>query len=112
MNSAIKLLRPELKNEASHENSQKNEVLITRRLPHAGLCSVHDIYNGPNGKGIMISLIEGCHLGEWLAIEKRSVAATAEERVDLLRKVADAIRYAHEILEGEPVVHLDRSPRT
>ncbi|MEI6987201.1 MAG: hypothetical protein WCK65_13840, partial [Rhodospirillaceae bacterium] len=52
---AIKVLKPEiLHNVANREmmmQSLRNEVNISRRLRHANICAIHDLYDGPQGFG-------------------------------------------------------------
>ncbi|HET7506308.1 MAG TPA: WD40 repeat domain-containing serine/threonine protein kinase [Kofleriaceae bacterium] len=81
------------------------EALITARLEHPGIVTVHEAGRWPDGTPFYaMKLVSGRPLRELIAERK-----TAEERLGLLHHViavADAIAYAH----GRRIVHRDLKP--
>jgi formylglycine-generating enzyme required for sulfatase activity/tRNA A-37 threonylcarbamoyl transferase component Bud32 len=107
---AIKILKPEILTSAVNlelmKQSLRTEVLISRRLRHQNICAIHDLYDGPEGFGTVMDLIEGVELRDWMNDHLNDLLDTAPQRLDLLRKVAEALAYAHTL-----IVHRDLKPQ-
>ncbi|MEI8394063.1 MAG: SUMF1/EgtB/PvdO family nonheme iron enzyme [Rhodospirillaceae bacterium] len=107
---AIKVLKPEIINSARHREmfarSIRNELVISRRLRHAGICAIHDIYDGPRGFGVVMDIISGGELRDWMNDHLNDRVATADLRLVFLRKIAEALAYAHTL-----IVHRDLKPQ-
>src|ERR1700743_3637059 len=67
---AIKILKQAHQDDRRYIESLRREVLISRRLRHTNICPIHDLYEGERGVGIVMDLIEGHDLKDWLK-EKR-----------------------------------------
>ncbi len=113
---AIKILKPEiLSSESNRElmkQSLRTEVLISRRLRHQNICAIHDLYDGPEGFGTVMDLINGLELRDWMNNHLDDLLDTAEIRLELLRKIAEALSYAHTPTSDFPgIVHRDLKPQ-
>lgn len=107
---AIKLLNPKAVDSESAlallRESLFEEVRISRSLPHPYICRVHDPYDGADGQvGVVMSYISGMTLRAWMDARKGRLADTIEERLGLLRKLAEALIVAH-----RGIVHRDLKP--
>ena len=107
---AIKILKPEILTSAANrelmKRSLRNEVLISRRLRHQNICAIHDLYDGPEGFGTVMDLIDGVELRDWMNDHLDERLATAGQRLDLLRKISEALAYAHTL-----IVHRNLKPQ-
>ncbi len=107
---AIKILKPEILTSADNlelmKQSLRTEVLISRRLRHQNICAIHDLYDGPEGFGTVMDLIDGVELRDWMNEHFHDLLDTAELRLELLRKIAEALAYAHTL-----IVHRDLKPQ-
>ena len=63
---AIKILKQAHQDDRRYIESLRREVLISRRLRHTNICPIHDLYEGERGVGIVMDLIEGHDLKQWL----------------------------------------------
>jgi len=102
---AIKLL-----NEQAHKHEalvvgMQQEVLISRRLRHKYICPIHDIYEGERGLGIVMDVIDGQDLKDWIEEQKSQFLVTVQDRLDLLKRMCDALNMAH-----QHIVHRDLKP--
>ena len=102
---AIKLL-----NERARENKRlvegmAREVKISRDLYHPCICPIYDLYEGAEGTGIVMKLLEGTDLGHWLARNKGNILPTAPQRLHLLTRLTEALAVAH-----TTIVHRDLKP--
>jgi eukaryotic-like serine/threonine-protein kinase len=111
---ALKALRPELISDADTVERFRREVLVTRDIPHDGLCRVFDLIEHQAGpqpdfpSGVMVpcltmQLLEGETLEEWLATRRPMSPAAARP---LIAQIADALEALHEA----GVVHRDLKP--
>jgi tetratricopeptide (TPR) repeat protein len=98
----IKLLPPELVNEATAQRFQR-EMLVTARLQHAHILPV--LSAGAHGRLLyyLTPFVAGDSLRQRLALHG---ALPIEETVRLLREVADGLAFAHD----RGVVHRDLKP--
>ena len=112
---AIKILDPNaLERVASAEaliESLRNEVKISRRIRHRYICPVHEIHHDSRGLGVIMDFISGVTLRAWMDARKGQLAETAEQRLELLRKLADALAVAHDgVSRDGGIVHRDLKP--
>lgn len=113
---AIKLLNPEaVKRVSSLEvlrESLLDEVRISRSLPHPNICQVHEFLDDADGRvGVVMSYISGVTLRAWMDGRKGRLADTVEERLGLLRKIAEAVAVAHRGTKTDRgIVHRDLKP--
>ncbi|MEX8493140.1 serine/threonine-protein kinase [Sphaerotilus sp.] len=80
-----------------------DEARAAARLSHAHIVTVHDAGVSPDGAYIAMELLQGKDLSQMLRSGWRP---TAEQAALIVRRVADALSYAH----GKGVVHRDIKP--
>ncbi|MBF0383956.1 MAG: SUMF1/EgtB/PvdO family nonheme iron enzyme, partial [Magnetococcales bacterium] len=102
---AIKILREKLVSNVNIVRSLHQEVTISRKLRHEYICPIHDVYNGSQGIGIVMDFIDGMELSEWLKANKRKRLETAAQRLEILKKLTIAFKYAH-----KHIIHRDIKP--
>ena len=102
---AVKILRPELCADAGQIDAMRREVLISRALRHPNICPIHDLYEGPQGIGVIMDLLEGQDLKQWLAASRGRLLETLAERLTAFRRVAEALAIAH-----RRIIHRDLKP--
>lgn len=114
---AIKLLKAEHGRRQEVVDALHQEVKISRFLRHACICPIHDVYDGVNGIGIVMDFIDGVELSHWQKKNKGRLLDTAADRLTLLRKLSEALAYAHSAVvktddgvELEGIVHRDLKP--
>lgn len=106
---AIKLLHASIAKQPVLRRTLHNEVLSSRELrQHPNIAVVHDFYSGVRGFGIVMEYIQGCELRDWMDEHDsaEAIAQTAQQRLQLLRIVFDALAYAHRVM-----VHRDLKPQ-
>lgn len=84
----------------------KAEVNISRSLRHPNICAVHDLYEGEEGVGVVMDIVRGSELRDWMDANANALLATAPQRLDLLRRLTEALKVAH-----EEIVHRDLKPQ-
>lgn len=99
---AIKLLQP---GPYRHSESEqlREELRLLARLEHPGIARLID--GGISTQGwpyLVMEYVDGVHIDQWCAEQKLD----RQQRLQLLLKVCDAVRYAHSKL----VVHADIKP--
>jgi serine/threonine-protein kinase len=92
----------------AHERTRLTERVLDEaraaaRLSHAHIVTVHDAGVSPDGAYIAMELLRGKDLSQMLRSGWRP---TAEQAALIVRRVADALSYAH----GKGVVHRDIKP--
>ncbi|WP_439816528.1 bifunctional serine/threonine-protein kinase/formylglycine-generating enzyme family protein [Zavarzinia sp. CC-PAN008] len=102
---AVKILKPAFCRDASQLDMLKREVLISRALRHPNICPIHDLYEGAQGVGILMDLLQGCDLKQWMADHRGHLLATLGQRITLLHRLAEALVVAH-----SRIVHRDLKP--
>ncbi|WP_417518803.1 bifunctional serine/threonine-protein kinase/formylglycine-generating enzyme family protein [Minwuia sp.] len=102
---AIKLLRSDQQQSERNRKLMLREVLVSRALRHTAICPVHDIYDGPEGFGVVMDLLEGEELSDWIAANRDRQIETFDDRLGLLLQIADALSVAH-----RRIVHRDLKP--
>ena len=102
---AIKILEQDHRADRRYVESLRREVLISRRLRHINICPIHDLYEGDRGIGIVMDLIEGHDLKQWLREHRGTLLDTMPARLDLFAKLCRALTVAHTL-----IVHRDLKP--
>lgn len=102
---AIKILKPELCADPGQIDAMRREVLISRALRHPNICPIHDLYEGPQGVGVIMDLLDGMDLKQWIAANRGRLLDTLADRMTVFRAVSDALALAH-----RHIVHRDLKP--
>jgi len=102
---AIKILKQSHRSDRRYIESLRSEVLISRRLRHPNICPIHDLYEGDRGVGIVMDLIEGHDLKDWLRKNRGTLLDTMPGRLSLLAKLCAALTVAHSL-----ITHRDLKP--
>lgn len=102
---AIKILKQAHREDRRYIESLRREVLISRRLRHINICPIHDLYEGERGVGIVMDLIEGYDLKEWLKSQRGKLLDTMPSRLTLFTKLCAALTVAHTL-----IIHRDLKP--
>ena len=102
---AIKLLKPEHANNRALIDALQQEVVISRELRHECICPIHDVYRGVHGVGTVMDFVDGVELSKWQKANQGRLLDTAGERLELFRKLSDALAFAH-----TRIVHRDLKP--
>ncbi len=102
---AIKILRPELCIDQSQVDAMRREVLISRALRHPNICPIHDLYEGPHGIGVIMDLLDGQDLKQWIVANRGRLLDTLPNRLTAFRRIAEALALAH-----CHIIHRDLKP--
>jgi formylglycine-generating enzyme required for sulfatase activity/tRNA A-37 threonylcarbamoyl transferase component Bud32 len=102
---AIKILKQLHREDRRYIDSLRSEVLISRKLRHPNICPIHDLYEGPQGIGIVMDLIEGQDLKGWMQAHRGRLLETIAPRLTVLRKLTEALAVAH-----SQITHRDLKP--
>lgn len=102
---AIKVLRSDRPATEKNKTFMRREVLVSRALRHTAICPVHDIYDGAEGFGVIMDLLEGHDLAEWMSANRDRLIETFDARLGLLLQIADALTVAH-----RRIIHRDLKP--
>ena len=102
---AIKLLNETYRHNEKLLQGLRHEVLISRRLRHEYICPIHDIYEGERGFGIVMDLLNGTTLRDWMDVNNDVLLDSMPSRLMVLSKVAEALSVAH-----SHIVHRDLKP--
>ena len=101
---ALKMLRPELAEDAAAIVNLKREVVITRELRHPHIVGVFDFHQQGELGFVSMEYVAGKPLSACLGV--REGPFPLEEVLPWARQVADALDYAH----GKKVLHRDVKP--
>ncbi len=99
---AIKLLQPGADQSGDRDRLQE-ELRVLARLEHPGIARLID--GGLSDQGwpyLVMEYVDGAHIDQWCAEQDLDW----RQRIELVIKVCDAVRYAH----GKLVVHADIKP--
>jgi len=102
---AVKILKPELCADAGQIDALRREVLISRALRHPNICPIHDVYEGPHGIGVIMDLLAGQDLKQWMAASRGRLLDTLAQRLTAFRRIAEALSVAH-----SRIIHRDLKP--
>ncbi|MGN7611850.1 SUMF1/EgtB/PvdO family nonheme iron enzyme [Magnetococcales bacterium HHB-1] len=102
---AFKILKPQYQTNKKILRGMRNEVRISRRLRDKCVCSIHDLYVGQEGNGIMMDVIAGIELTQWLKEHHHDLWGTAAERLQIFKNLVDALAVVH-----SQVIHRDLKP--
>lgn len=106
---ALKLLRPELEEQARQVRRFVREAQITAQLDHPNIVPIHEIGRDPEtGYYIGMKLVDGDNLGEVIEKlgEERLEPEKLAELLQIFIKICEAISFAH----SRGVVHRDLKP--
>lgn len=102
---AIKILKPELCSDQRQIQAMRQEVLISRALRHPNICPIHDLYEGSRGIGVIMDLLSGQDLKQWIADNRGRLLDTLPQRLIAFRRIAEALDIAH-----RRIIHRDLKP--
>jgi serine/threonine-protein kinase len=100
---AVKLLRPDLANDADVVTRFRREATISAGLRHPNIVLIYDVGQQDDYHFIVMDLLEGGSLRD---VIRSSAPMSVEKAVELLRPLASALDYAHE----RGVIHRDIKP--
>ncbi len=111
---AIKIIKPEILRTASDLETIKRHLRpgILGRFRHPNICTTHEFYDGPEGFGTVMDLVNGIDLRDWMNSHLDDLLDTADIRLDLLRKIAEALSYAHTRECSPGIIHGNLKPQT
>lgn len=101
---ACKVLRKAYGDDARAIGDLKREVLLTRRLHHEHILSVHTFWESPPYRFLTMDYVDGVDLAA--ALLSRSEAFSPREVITWARQLAGALDYAH----TQGVLHRDVKP--
>ena len=101
---ALKVLKEELAETPAAITDLKREVLLTRRLRHPNILAVYTFWEAAPHALITMEYIQGKNLTQ--ALGQRKTAFSLETLLPWLKKIADALDYAHD----QGVLHRDIKP--
>lgn len=105
-NVAIKLLKKERCADPAAVAALHREVVISRDLRHENICPIHDVYEGPQGVGTVMDLIQGIELKKWQKQNRHQLLETAQDRLTIFKKLSAALTKIQE----KKLVHRDLKP--
>jgi hypothetical protein len=100
---AVKVLLPELANATGFRARFQEEAETVARLDHPHILAIHDYGQSAEGSYIVMPLITGGTLREWLGQSQPLEGALA-----VFSQILDAVQYAH--TRQPPIVHRDIKP--
>src|SRR5262245_53223031 len=100
---ALKIIRPDLVTDTRLLERFKRELRLARRITHANVCRVHELYRTPVLVFVTMELIEGETLRSVLLRRGRM---SLEECIGIARQVCAALSEAHK----QGIVHRDLKP--
>lgn len=105
---AVKILPASLVENNLQLEMLRNEILIPRKIRHAGIAAIYDLYEiGKDNLGISMEYIEGSSLRDWVDNQGSDRWHSAGECIRILRNLAESLSKAHE----NKVVHRDLKPQ-
>lgn len=100
---AVKVLHPHLAANSSFVNRFRLEARAAARLSHPGIVAVYDTVSTEDTEAIVMELVGGMTLAEYM---NKGKAMGTRQAIDVVAGVADALEFAH----GQGIVHRDIKP--
>jgi serine/threonine protein kinase len=101
---AIKVLNPEIQENADHLQRFQREIETLARLNHQGVIQAYDADFGPSGFFLVLEFVEGSDLD---GIVRKHGPLPVSEAVDAIIQSAKALQYVHD----QGMVHRDIKPQ-
>ena len=101
---AIKILKPELANDADFRRRFHDESQAVAMLSHANIVSVYDVSNSDGLNDIVMELIDGLTLKQYM--QRRGTPLNWREAQHFITQIMRALSHAH----GRGIIHRDIKP--
>lgn len=101
---AIKILKPELTNDADFRRRFHDESQAVAMLSHANIVSVYDVSNSDGMNYIVMELIDGLTLKQYM--QRRGTPLNWREAQHFITQIMRALSHAH----GRGIIHRDIKP--
>ena len=101
---AIKVLNPEIQENADHLQRFQREIETLARLNHQGVIQAYDADFGPSGFFLVLEFVEGSDLD---GIVRKHGPLPVGEAIDAMIQSAKALQYVHD----QGMVHRDIKPQ-
>ena len=101
---AIKILKPELANDADFRRRFHDESQAVAMLSHANIVSVYDVSNSDGMNYIVMELIDGLTLKQYM--QRRGTPLNWREAQHFITQIMRALSHAH----GRGIIHRDIKP--
>ena len=101
---AIKILKPELANDADFRRRFHDESQAVAMLSHAHIVSVYDVSNSDGMNYIVMELIDGLTLKQYM--QRRGTPLNWREAQHFITQIMRALSHAH----GRGIIHRDIKP--
>ena len=102
---ALKFLPAEIRHDAVALDDLRRETSRSRKLTHANIVRIHDLYRTEQEAFISMEYVDGANLSE-LRLQQPDRVFTWSFLEPLLKQLCEALDYAH----GEGIVHRDLKP--
>jgi serine/threonine protein kinase len=100
---ALKMLNPEIAQEAAAAERFKTELLLTRKITHRNVCRVHDLYRFDGTAFISMEYVDGESLRDRL---NRTAKPLLSDALSIAAQMLDGLEEAHR----QNIIHRDLKP--